>query len=160
MTRHEGPRVRFPAGFAPADAPIHTHDALELACSVEAAWARLIRASEWPRWYANCKHLRFDPATPGPDLQLGTRFDWVTFGVRVDTLVTELEPLERLAWSGRGRGGVGHHGWVFERLAASRCLVVTEEMQRGPLPWFGRAILRPRLHAWHRRWLAGLDASR
>jgi hypothetical protein len=152
-------RVRFPAAFDPTRAPIHTLDVLELPSSVEAVWARLIRAAQWSSWYANCRDLHFDPATPGPDLQLGTRFDWITFGVRVHTVVTEFEPLERLAWTGRALGGAGHHGWVLERLGPARCVVVTEEVQRGPLPWFGRAILRPRLHAWHRRWLRGLNAA-
>lgn len=153
------PRVVFPPRFDPRTAPIHTVDEREIATSLEAAWARLVRAADWHRWYRNCRGLRFDPATPGPDLRLGTRFTWVTFGVRVHTTVEELVPNERLAWSGRAPAGVGYHGWVLERIGPQRVRVITEEVQRGPLPWLGRAILRPGLHRWHGRWIEGLAPS-
>ena len=149
-------RVRFPPRFDPRTAPIHTLDERELSASLEAVWSKLVRAADWHRWYGNCRGLRFDPATPGPDLGPGTRFTWRTFGVRVHTTVEEFVPFERLAWSGRAPAGEGYHGWVLARVGPGRVRVVTEEVQRGLLPRVGRAILTPGLHLWHGRWIEGL----
>ena len=118
-------------------------------------WAWLVRAARWSEHYENCKRLTFEDAGAGPDLTLGARFSWVTFGARVKTVVEELEAPSRLAWSGGALGMSAYHAWLIEPREAG-CWILTEETQRGLLPRLGRALLRPRMHAWHQRWLEGL----
>ncbi len=148
--------VLFPPQFEPSRGPLFTHNELLIEAPREQVWAWLVRASRWPEWYGNCRDLRFDRATPGPDLTHGSRFDWITFGFRVRTVIEEFIPGERLAWSGVATGGRGYHGWVLEPRGAKRCRVVTEEVQRGLVPTVGGFILRRQLLAWHQRWLEGL----
>jgi uncharacterized protein YndB with AHSA1/START domain len=145
--------VRWPAGTAPEGAPIHTWNALDIAAPPERVWPWLVRPLTWPTYYDNASHVRF--LDGGPELTLRTRFRWKTFGVTVETIVTELVPNERLAWSGKTIGGAGQHGWVIEPTPGG-CRVVTEETQRGIVPSLGRWFLRRGLLTQHQRWLEGL----
>lgn len=146
--------VRWPAGARPEGAAVHTYNALAIAAPPPRVWAWLVRATAWPSYYGNARNVRFENA-PGPDLKLGTRFTWTTFGVRVDTTVVELVANERLAWRGETLGGTGYHGWVIEPTPTG-CHVVTEETQRGLVPSLGRWFLRRGLLTQHQRWLEGL----
>jgi hypothetical protein len=146
--------VRWPDDARPEGAAIHAVNVLESEVSPEAVWPWLLRAARWGEWYANCHDLRFVGA-PGPDLRLGDHLTWRTFSVPVATVVTELVPFERLAWRGSGLGATGYHAWLLQRVGTGVRLV-TEETQRGVIPWLGRPLLRPGLHRWHQRWLEGL----
>ena len=147
-------RVRWPADAAPQGAAVYTYNEIDVAAPPAAVWAWLVRAPAWPSYYGNASNVRF-PDGGGPDLALGTRFTWRTFGVNVETTVTEWVPNERLAWRGKTLGGTGHHGWVIEPTAAG-CHVVTEETQRGIVPMLGQWFLRRGLLTQHQRWLEGL----
>ena len=89
--------VRWPDHFAPANAPIHVRNELEIAAPVEHVWACLIRAKLWPAWYSNAQDVRFLEGKE-PDLAAGTRFRWRTFGVTIESEVVEFVPRERLAF--------------------------------------------------------------
>lgn len=147
--------VTWPKDLNPDTAPVHTVNILEMRATPEQVWQPLIRATEWSKWYGNCKKLRFDNHE-GPDLQMGTRFNWVTFHVRVHTEVTEFEPHRLLAWRGHAPGGEGYHSWLIEPTPAG-CRVITEEVQQGLLPKLGKWYLKPGLLKQHQRWLEGLE---
>ncbi len=146
--------VLWPEDSRPDGAVIHVVNVVDAEVTPEAVWPWLVRAARWSEWYANCRDLRFE-GDAGPDLHLGDAFVWRTFGVRVRTVVTEIVPHERLAWSGRGLGATGYHAWVIERCVAG-ARITTEETQRGLLPRLGRPLLRRGLLRWHQRWLEGL----
>lgn len=117
-------------------------------------WPWLVRATRWPTYYANCRDVQFVSGR-GPDLEKGTVFRWRTFGVPVETRVEEFVPFERLSWSGRGLGARGFHSWVLVN-EAGRCRVVTEETQRGVIPYVCRLPFRRMLLHQHQLWLKGL----
>ena len=146
--------VLWPDDARPEGAAIHAVNVVDAAVTREAVWPWLVRAARWSEWYDNCRDLRFESGD-GPDLRLGSRFTWRTFGVPVSTVVTELVPHQRLAWSGRGLGATGHHAWIIERTDQGVRLI-TEETQRGLIPRLGRPLLRRGLLRWHQRWLEGL----
>lgn len=146
----------WPADLRPEGAPAYTWNDLEIRADMARVWAHLIRARDWSQFYANCADLRFENAD-GPDLALGTRFRWRTFGVRVRTTVEVFEPPRCLAWRGDEVYGRGFHAWVLQPTTEG-CRVITEEVQRGLLPWVGRWYLRAGLLKWHQRWLTGLAA--
>jgi hypothetical protein len=146
--------VSFPQGKRRSESPIFTHNELFIAAPAERIFAALVRAAEWPGFYDNAKKIVVDGDRP--ELSLGTRFHWTTFGVRVHTTVEELVANRRLAWSGRGLlGATAYHGWVIEP-GEGGCRVITEETQQGFLPSVGRTWLRRGLLTWHQRWLEGL----
>ncbi|MDA4117619.1 MAG: SRPBCC family protein [Thaumarchaeota archaeon] len=126
---------------------------LAMQASPEAVWAWLVRAELWPTWYGNSKDVAVEDG--GPDLHLGSRFRWTTFGVRLDSKVEEFLPGERLAWSARARGIEAYHAWLIEK-RASGCYVRTEETQNGFLARMN-SFLRPRnMSRQHQSWLEGL----
>ena len=145
--------VSFPNGKTKTESPIFTHNELFIAAPAERIFSALVRATEWPTFYANAKKIVLDGGAR--ELTLGTLFHWTTFGVRVHTTVEELVPNRRLSWSGRALGSTAYHGWVFEPEDGG-CLVITEETQQGFVPSIGRWFLRGGLLKWHQRWLEGL----
>lgn len=148
--------VRFPDDCVPKGAPVHTFNELESSATPEAVWRWLVRADRWPEIYRNCKDVVIDGGAR--ELTHGTSFHWTTFGVRVHTVIEDLEVGRRLAWRGRGTGGTGYHGWVIEPTATG-CRIVTEETQRGWLPWLARWYVRGALLKQHQRWLEGLSQA-
>jgi hypothetical protein len=79
----------------------------------------------------------------------------MTFGALITSEVVEFEPHTRLAWSARGLGARGHHGWVLEK-DGLRTRVVTEETQRGWGIAVAKPALLPLMRRYHQRWLEGL----
>lgn len=146
------PEIRWPSGLEPAAAHLHTVNALEVALAPEQIWPWLVRAARWPEHYRNCRRIRIDG---GGDLADGVAFRWWTFGVPVRTVVDDCVPRARLAWRGAGAGAIGYHAWILEP-TRDGCRVITEETQRGVVPWLARPLLRRGLLHWHQRWLEGL----
>ncbi|HEX2571711.1 MAG TPA: SRPBCC domain-containing protein [Polyangia bacterium] len=147
---------RWPEDLTPARASLHAVNVLESDVSAEAVWAWLVRAGRWKDFYSNCWGLELlDASSSGPDLRPGTRFRWWTFGVRVETVVEEFVPCERLAWRGQGLGARGYHAWLLEPVPGGLRLR-TEEVQRGVAPRLLRPLLLPSMRHYHQRWLEGL----
>ncbi|MGH2714402.1 MAG: SRPBCC family protein [Thermoleophilaceae bacterium] len=148
-----GATVRWPEGHEPAGAALHEVNACASGADPEAVWAWLVRPDRWREFYGNALRVRHR-AGPWPELALGTRFSWVTFGAPVTTEVTELETPYRLAWTGGGLGSVGHHGWVLTPTATG-CEIRTEETQRGRAVGLLGPVLRPAVRHFHQRWVEG-----
>ena len=120
----------------------------------EVVWAWLIRATRWPTWYENSARVRFLEGDP-PDLALGTRFRWKTFGVTIESTVLEFVPEEHIAWDAHGVGVDAYHAWVLHRTAQG-CHVLTEETQHGWLARAGDLLMPRRMSKYHQLWLEGL----
>lgn len=148
--------VSWPPDLRPEGAPVYTRNEREIDATCETVWGHLVRAAAWPEFYANSADVRFESAA-GPDLAPGTVFSWRTFGLRVRTRVVEFRPSLCLAWRGDEIYGRGMHTWLL--VPSERgCRVITEEVQRGLVPWLARGYLLPGLLRWHERWLDGLAA--
>ncbi len=143
----------WPEGHDPEDCPVSSWNELQIAAPVDRVWAALVRAVDWPSVYANASDVDIDGG--GPDLSAGVTFRWKTFGLRVETTVREFEVGERLAWYGEGYGSSGYHSWTLHAREGG-CLLVTEETQRGFVPFVARWYLRGALHRQHDAWLRGL----
>lgn len=144
----------WPQNLTPENAHVFAHNELHVPLPPSAVWPWLARASRWHEFYRNCKGLCFHNGD-GPDLALGTKFSWQTFGAKVTTTVDAFEPERYLAWTGVGLGSRGHHAFALEPDRGG-CLLVTEEVQRGlPVRLLG-PLLRRGLLYYHQRWLEGL----
>ncbi len=150
--------IRWPDRFSPASAPVHVFNELTMAASPQAVWQALIRAADWPGFYANASKVAVEGG--GSDLSAGARFTWRTFGVDLKTQVQEFVPGERIAWLALAPGIEAYHAWLIQPAPAGRpgggCHVITEETQRGLVARAGRLIYRGRMEHWHQRWLEGL----
>lgn len=146
--------IRWPDRFAPDRSPVHVVNVLEMAASPAAVWSRLIRAVDWPAWYANSSRVRIEGG--GRELTAGARFTWRTFGVDLETRVEEFVPGERIAWMAEGTGVLAYHAWLITPLTGGGCRVLTEETQHGFLARAARVVFPGRMERWHQRWLEGL----
>jgi len=149
--------IHWPPKFEPSRAPVSVGNHLDLAASREVAWAWLVRAELWPTWYPNAHEVRI-AAGGGPDLALGTRFRWRTFGVSLESRVEEFVPEARIAWRARGFGVEAYHAWLLEK-TADGCHVLTEETQYGLLARLQQLFLPNRMHYYHQIWLERLAAQ-
>ena len=146
--------IIWPAEFDPKRAPVHVTNTLESRASAHAAWAWLVRAPQWPDWYANSSHVRLpDQAS---DLSAKLTFRWRTFGVRLVSHVEEFVPETRIAWTARGIGVWAYHAWVITP-HANGCRIVTEETQFGVIAQLGDLLMPKRMHRGHQLWLECLD---
>ncbi|HEX3530936.1 MAG TPA: SRPBCC family protein [Thermoanaerobaculia bacterium] len=146
--------IRWPADFTPAQCPVHVTNELAVRVPVDRVWAWLIRAALWPSWYFNSKDICFLSGPP-PDLALGTRFRWWTFGVTIESTVREFVPGERIAWDGHAFGVHVYHAWLI-RPTQDGCHILTEEVQRGFKSRLGAVIWPTRMSHHHGIWLERL----
>jgi uncharacterized protein YndB with AHSA1/START domain len=146
--------VRWPSEFDPARSPVFVSNELSIAAAPETVWAWLLRAESWPSWYPNSRNVRILEG-PRPELARGSRFRWWTFGVRIESVVREFEPCERLAWDARAPGIRAYHAWLLTRTATG-CHVLTEETQHGRVARLGKLFTPNRMHRGHKLWLERL----
>jgi uncharacterized protein YndB with AHSA1/START domain len=149
-----GTRVRWPDAHVPEGASIYVANHTRTTADPELVWAWLVRPEQWHRFYGNAKRIRHRSG-PWPELGLGSRFSWVTFGAPVTTEITEFEPYQRLAWTGAGLGATAHHAWLLDA-TGPEWEIVTEETQRGLLPRLVRPGMRPAMLRQHQRWIEQL----
>ena len=150
------PAIDWPAQFDPARSPIHVVNRITLDAPAEAVWARLIRAADWPSWYANASKVRIEGGES--ELFADACFTWRTFGVDLVSQVLEFVPGERIAWDAEGLGVLAYHAWLITPTATG-CQVTTEETQHGFAARIGRLIFPGRMERWHQRWLEGLTEA-
>lgn len=147
------PSIRWPANFVPARAAVHVRNELAMAAPAAAVWRALIRAADWPAFYANARDVAIEGG--GANLFAGARFAWTTFGVRLQSVVEEFTPMERIAWRAEAFGVRAWHAWLITPTEGG-CHVLTEETQHGFLARANALVFPRRMTGWHQRWLEGL----
>lgn len=157
MTLPSRPGIQWPSGFRPDQCPVHVRDELSIAADPRTVWSWLIRAESWPAWYDNSADVVIQNGL-GPDIFLGARFSWRTFGIGLESEVLEFSPPHRLGWTAKGLGVDAYHAWLIERRDQG-CWVLTEETQRGWLAVLSDLFRPHRMNLEHRRWLHGLQVK-
>lgn len=147
----------WPDDLHPGVCPVHIVNTIEVAATPAQVWPWLVRAALWPTWYPHVRDLEFTAG--GPDLGPGARFSWTLLRVvRLHTVVHLWRPPTLLGWRGVGTGGAeGCQLWRLEP-RGERCVVHTEEVQRGAAPRLLAPVIQRVARASHQRWLVGLAA--
>jgi hypothetical protein len=132
--------------------------------SADVVWPFLSKATLWPSYYANSANIRFYDGN-GPDLSVGVRFYFETFGFPVEAQCNEYVPPSfgqpgRLAWHGwAGEGDTRldvHHAWLMDDLPEGRLRILTQETQKGkPAAELANAKPNPMING-HQDWLDGM----
>ena len=149
--------IHWPDRYRPGNSPVHVKNELDIAAAQEHVWAWLTHATLWPSWYVNSANVRILEGT-GPNLQMGTRFRWKTFGVTITSTVLEFVPGERIAWDAHALGVDAYHAWVLQP-STQGCLVLTEETQHGWITRLAKLFMPNRMHKFHQLWLEGLETK-
>lgn len=147
--------IIWPAGYSPAESPVHVVNSIDIAAPPSAVWTHLVRAAEWPVWYANASKVAI--TGDDRDLSAGARFRWRTFGVGLETDVLEWVENERIAWLATSFGIKAYHAWLIAPIDGG-CRVITEETQHGFVARAGSILFPRRMYDWHQKWLEGLKA--
>ncbi|WP_296249101.1 SRPBCC domain-containing protein [Pseudomonas sp. UBA4194] len=157
--------IFWPEGFLPGFTENFVSNEMIVA-GMNAAdiWPLLSTATLWPTYYANSANIRFHNAQ-GPQLEVGARFYFETFGFPVEAKCTEyVQPMDgqpgRVAWHGwAGEGETRidvHHAWLIEDLSDGRVRILTQETQKGlPAQDLARAKPNPMING-HQDWLDGM----
>lgn len=152
---HGGSVINWPDGHRPAESAFHAVNELQIPAGPEVVWAWLVRPDLWPSYYSNAKFIKH-LGGPWPELELSSRFRWLSFGAFVTSEVLVYEPGRRIDWDAKVLGGRGYHGWVLNPEAGGT-FVRTEETQKGPGIQVVKPVLRPMMVRLHQRWLEGLS---
>jgi uncharacterized protein YndB with AHSA1/START domain len=146
--------IHWPEDCRPEDSAWLAVNELQIPAEPERVFAWLRRPDLWPRYYWNARLVR-NLGGPWPELQLGSRWRWLTFGVLITSEVVEIEKPIRLAWSARGIGSAGHHVWLLTPKDGGT-FVHTEETQHGWAARLSAPVMSRLQRSLHQRWLEGL----
>lgn len=149
-------RFRWPEGFRPTEARVYVRNVRHIHYRAQSVWETLVRARSWPLWYPNASNVRL----PGDvaNLASGMVFHWTQSGIALRSEVREFEPPTRIAWFARSPWIQAYHAWDIHP-ERDMCTVVTEETQRGILPFVFGTLVRRRMLAIHERWLELLEEN-
>ncbi|WP_226570893.1 SRPBCC family protein [Mangrovibacter yixingensis] len=162
--------IIWPAGYVPGFTDnFCSNEVIVEGLGVEDIWPLLNVPAQWPGYYANSANARFYD-NKGPELSLGARFYFETFGFPVESQCVEhVAPVKgqpaRLAWHGwageensDSRLDV-HHAWLIEALSENRVRILTQETQNGnPAKELAATKPNPMING-HQDWLDGLVAA-
>lgn len=142
----------LPEGRFPVDIRLE----VAVGAAPDEVWAVLSRIGEWPRW-----HRGIQVAVLRGELEPGTRLDWRADGIRIRSVVREVEPATTLGLTLRMLGGRGYARWTLEpRTGATRAgsgtLVRVEEVWEGIAVSVLRRTLRRTLRVSRTAWLEAL----
>lgn len=157
--------ILWPEGYLPGTTEnFASNEVIVAGLTAAQVWPLLAVAPRWPEYYANSASIRFYDGK-GPELAVGVRFYFETFGFPVEAEVTEYVPPVaaepgRVAWHGwTGEGDTRldvHHAWLIEDLAGGRVRILTQETQKGK-PAADLAVAQPNpMINGHQAWLDGL----
>lgn len=161
--------ILWPTGYLPGTTDNYVSNEITIAdLTVDDVWAQLNNTSAWPGYYRNADAIRFHDGS-GPELSLGARFRFTTFGFAVEAEVVEYQSPQvgepaRVAWHGWVEGDEDsrldvHHAWLLEELPGGRVRILTQETQLGkPAQELARTRPNPMLNA-HQEWIDGLAAA-
>ena len=144
----------WPDGSAPGECPVFVRNEQRIATPPDVVWQWLVRADLWPTWFRGASKVRFEQGG-GPALAPGTRVTWRMLNATIRVQVVVCEPPHLLDWAGGANGVHAYHAWRLDADGTGTRLV-TEETERGPLPWLLRWYLRGALHRAHQQWIESL----
>ena len=148
--------IHWPQGFDPTTADLFSHNELLIKATCERVWQHIVEAAKWPEWYPNSKDVRIigDGETV---LKEGTTFRWTTFGLPLESRISEFMPYTRIGWYGYAPGAVPsfYHTWYLTP-DGDGCLVVTDEVGKGRDAAHLRDTDESLMHRGHDLWLATL----
>jgi hypothetical protein len=125
---------------------------VEVAAPPEATWEILVDVPRWPLWHRGIQVAILRAEAPEP----GVRLDWQAEGMRIRSVLFEVLPRQRLAWSLATLGGTGALRWTLEPLPGGGTRVTLEEWWNGITARILRGTLRRTLTRGRTAWLEAL----
>ncbi|MEN3792152.1 SRPBCC domain-containing protein [Fulvimarina sp. MAC3] len=157
--------IGWPEGFIPGFTDnFASNEMIVAGLSAENIWPLVSYPERWPTYYDNAGKIEFHN-NAGPELKVGDRFRFDTFGFPVECEVVEATPPKgdqpgRISWHGWSGDGEDlldvHHAWIIENLEGGRVRILTQETQNGkPAKELAQETPNPMVNG-HQNWLEGL----
>jgi coniferyl-aldehyde dehydrogenase len=125
-------------------APIEVRNAAVIHASIERVWDLLADVERWPSWWRACRWVRRE----SPPSAASLVFRWKAHPVELRSAVVKSDRPHSFAITADATGVHAERAFTLRSTPdGSSTVVVSHETQVGPLPWFGRVLLAPRLHA-------------
>ncbi len=128
-------------------------------CKPEHVWQKFQKLEEWPWWNRVVGQVRWLSGAPW---QKGSRFHlqlWYPKKMKVDPVIVESAPPNRIAWVGRGIGIKGEHWFSFEPQPDGATLLKTWEDFSGWLTLFMGDGLKKAIVSMYKDWLDALKVE-
>jgi hypothetical protein len=168
------PEMNWPTSIFNGSAEIFTHNQVEINASCETVWAHLIQAELWSQWCPFSGKVQISGGAQA--LQKNGKFTWVSSDLpqdipigenpppeRVDAVVMEYDPPNRLGWRSFGRAFTHHgavvasyHNWYLKSIGPNKCVVTFEEVATGVSARYARGAYPELVHHSHDDWLKSL----
>jgi hypothetical protein len=145
--------VVWPDEFNPEKAKWYVYNEIEIHAQPEVVWNILIDAKKWHTFYSGVQNpVEFisDPNTP--TLKNDLTFKMHTMGLRLEPVMKEFVPNERMAWEVRRGNLTAYHAWVIVP-TDDGCRLITPEAQNGFLTTMQKWFQPNKLLKLHDTWL-------
>lgn len=144
--------VVWPDEFNPEKAKWYVYNEIEINAKPEVVWNILIDAKKWHTFYDGVQSpVEFlDPNAT--TLRNGLAFKMHTMGLRLEPVMKEFVPNERMAWEVRRGNLTAYHAWVIVP-TANGCRLITPEAQNGFLTTMQKWFQPNKLLKLHDKWL-------
>lgn len=134
-------------------APVTAQHQITINTSSAIVWQLLTDIDQWSVWNPAISHSQLQGA-----LKPGSTFRWKSGGTTILSTLQEVEPLQRLSWTGRAIGARAIHVWVLEPQAEA-VLVRTEESFEGWLVRLAKGMMQSMLDTTLQGWLDQLKRA-
>ena len=150
--------VIWPHQYDPKTSAIYALNDIDVNAPPELVWKLLVNAKKWSSYFPAEDQVKI--LSGESELALGTKWTRTTVGIPTRLIVTEYEPITRLAWSttvdGDQTGSSAYHGWVITATDTG-CHVLSEETQQGPYFLEELGHKNPgALYRYHQEWVEKL----
>jgi short-subunit dehydrogenase len=146
-------RPAGPARSAPRP-PIEVRNEIVAPAAAERVWDLLADVGGWPSWYRACRWTRVESADSAGR---AASFRWRAHPITLRSTVVASDRPHSFVFIADARGLHAEHAFTLRSAPDGLgTVVLSHETQVGPLPWLGRAVLGPLLHASTQAWLADL----
>lgn len=145
--------VVWPDEFNPTKAKWYVYNEIEINAKPEVVWNILIDAKKWHTFYDGVQSpVEFVSDTTATTLKNGLTFNMHTMGLKLEPLMKEFVPNERMAWEVRRGNLTAYHAWVIVP-TANGCRLITPEAQNGFLTFLQKVFQPNKLLKLHDKWL-------
>lgn len=139
--------------LARTGAPVEVRLEVEVEAPPTQVWRLLSHPRRWLLWHPGIREADLEG-----ELEPGSRILWRADGMRIFSLIREVQPEQHLGFTLRTLGGRGYLRWSLSPLAPGRTLVRSEEVWDGISVRLLRRTLRRTLERSRIHGLEGLKA--
>jgi hypothetical protein len=136
-----------------AQAPLVARKEIFIQASSDKVWDIQTNINSWKDWQPDISRAQLNGA-----LIAGSVFRWASGGFAVTSMLKDVEPKRRIAWTGQAFGSNAKHIWTF-RPQGDGTLVTTEESMEGWLILLLKPLLPRFLEQSLDVWLSSLKTK-